>query len=508
MTSVSLRAAPDPQAEQSVDRRATGVLATVGALTVAAVLATTSIVQARAMPESFADLAEQVAPAVVDITVVHGASAAPASGQAVPNAPQEGPFKDFFERFFDGEQGQPQVPSQPGPRSGGVGSGFIMDPEGYVVTNNHVVAGASEITVTTKDGTDFDAELIGRDDRTDLALLKIESDATLPYVEFGESDEVRVGDWVMAVGNPFGLGGTVTAGIVSARGRDLRGGTLVDFMQIDAAINRGNSGGPAFNAEGEVIGINTAIFSPSGGNVGIGFAIPSDQAEEIIADLRDDGKIERGWLGVRIQPVTKDIAEGFGMKKAKGALISAVESDSPASAAGLKAGDVILTWDGDEIAKFKDLPRLVAATDPKTEVPVKIWRDKAEAKVEVTTGALPEPDKLAAVQPKAKPEIGQTEIPETGLSVANLDDEMRAKFGLAEDAKGVLVTKVDNNSLAAEMGLRPGDIIKSVALQDVDSADALAEKVKALRTDGEPVAMLMVWRQGAESFMALRLADA
>ena len=333
---------------------------------------------ASATPGSFADLAEQVSPAVVNISVEKNISGVDFNAGNAPQMP-EGQGREFFERFF-GEQ-MPQTPQMPQGRpqqSTGVGSGFIIDEGGYVVTNHHVIDGANKITVTLADGETLEAELIGSDARTDLALLKIESDEKLPYVEFGESDEVRVGDWVMAVGNPFGLGGTVTVGVVSARGRDLRGGSLVDYVQIDAPINRGNSGGPTFNQEGEVIGINTAIFSPTGGSVGIGFAIPADDAEDIIADLRDDGQITRGWLGVRIQPVTAEIAKGFGLEDEKGALIAKVEPESPAEKAGLKAGDVILAWDGEEVERFRDLPRFVASSDADAEVDVTIWRDRAE----------------------------------------------------------------------------------------------------------------------------------
>ena len=308
--------------------RANAPLVILVALAVAAVVLASSVASARPLPQSFADLAEQVAPAVVTISTVQ-ATAAPTArpGEHDPGrpSPMDPEFREFFERFFGGQDfGDmlPDMPRQPGRKAGGVGSGFILDSEGYVVTNNHVVEGAEEIKVVLKDGESFEAELIGRDEKTDLALLKVESADPLPHVEFGDSDAVRVGDWVMAVGNPFGLGGTVTAGIVSARGRDLAGGTLVDFLQIDASINRGNSGGPAFNGAGEVVGINTAIFTPNGGSVGIGFAIPSNLARRVIADLREDGKVERGWLGVRIQPITPDIAEGFGLEKLAGALIA------------------------------------------------------------------------------------------------------------------------------------------------------------------------------------------
>lgn len=487
------------------------VALTSGALALAATLALAPATQAAAMPDSFADLAEKVSPAVVTITVSQNREMV--SGEmpkGMPEAPggEEGPFKEFFERYFDREN-MPQD-SRPGPRGPmqGMGSGFILDAEGYVVTNNHVVVDADEIVVTMKDGDEYQAELIGRDAKTDLALLKIESDEALPFVSFGDSDDVRVGDWVMAVGNPFGFGGTVTAGIVSARGRDLSGGTLIDFMQIDAAINRGNSGGPAFNDEGEVIGVNSAIFSPNGGNVGIGFAIPSSTAEVIIADLRDDGMVERGWLGVRIQPVTDDVAEGFGLKDDDGALVASVQDGSPAAKAGLKSGDVILSWDDKAVEKFRDLPRLVAETPIGKSVPVEIWRDKAERTVTVETGKLEAEDKMAAATPEKRSPAGTVEIPDTGLALADLTPEIREQFAMEEELAGVIIVDVAPGSRAEAEGLRPGDVIESVALETVDSAEQALAKVEALREEGERIAMLRVSRQGSASFFALQIGEA
>ena len=350
---------------------------------VASALLAAGLSQAEAgeRPESFADLAEQVSPAVVGVEIARAAG--PDHSNRSPFAPGS-PYREFFERYFGDlptphPQGwQPNSDRAHGmPGRQGLGSGFIVDEKGYVVTNNHVIADAETIHVTLDDGRRLEATLIGRDPRTDLALLKVESATPLPHVAFGGSDEVRVGDWVMAVGNPFGFGGTVTVGVVSAQGREMNGrngGALVDFIQIDAPINRGNSGGPTFNLEGEVIGINTAIFSPNGGNVGIGFAIPADQAEAVIADLRDDGKVARGWLGVRIQPVTDEIAEGFGLEAPEGALVAEVTPSSPAEAAGLASGDIILSWDGGAVERLRDLPRLVAATPAGQSVAVDLWR--------------------------------------------------------------------------------------------------------------------------------------
>ena len=495
--------------------RANAPLVILVALAVAAVVLASSVASARPLPQSFADLAEQVAPAVVTISTVQATAAPTArpgehdSGRPSPMDPE---FREFFERFFGGQDfGDmlPDMPRQPGRKAGGVGSGFILDSEGYVVTNNHVVEGAEEIKVVLKDGESFEAELIGRDEKTDLALLKVESADPLPHVEFGDSDAVRVGDWVMAVGNPFGLGGTVTAGIVSARGRDLAGGTLVDFLQIDASINRGNSGGPAFNGAGEVVGINTAIFTPNGGSVGIGFAIPSNLARQVIADLREDGKVERGWLGVRIQPVTPDIAEGFGLEKSQGALIAAVEPDSPAAAAGLEPGDVVLSWDGRAVERFKDLSRLVALTPAGEATEVTVWRDRQKQSFRVVTGSMPQQHAArATIEPEVKPAVGRVTVPGTGLTLANLTPELRARYGVADQAEGVVVIEVEDFSPAAEQGIRAGDVIASVALRPVASASEAAAQVAALREGGTAVVTLMVRRQGNESFFALRLADA
>ena len=476
---------------------------------------------ARPAPESFADLVEDVAPAVVNISVVHQ-SAAVRQGARPDRGPGEPPFRgdpdfrEFFERFFDREFPGARPGERPGerfqPRPGrGAGSGFVIDPDGYVVTNNHVIDGAEEITVTLRNGRAYEASLVGADARTDLALLKVEAEEPLPSVAFGESEGLRPGDWVVAVGNPFGLGGSVTAGIVSARGRDLPGGTLIDFIQIDAPINRGNSGGPAFNTEGEVIGVNTAIYSPNGGSVGIGFAIPSDLASRIVDDLRDDGKVERGWLGVRIQGVTPDMAEGLGLQEPKGALVSSVEPGSPAAAAGLEAGDVVLEWDGSAVSRVKDLSRLVARTAIDKPVTTLIWRDREERSLSVVTGAFPAEEQVSAVaaphgeeqRPAERMELG-----ETGVTVADLDDGIRGDLGLAESASGVVVVEIEPGSAAARSGLRPGDVIRSITFQPVGTAGEAAARVAELAGSGETVVTVKAARGGSESFFALRLKSA
>ena len=472
---------------------------------------------ARPAPASFADLVEEVAPAVVNISVVQKRAMAlegPHGGEGdrrgLPDFDRSPEFREFFERFFDrdfhgnrpeGRQAQPRMPRQ------GVGSGFVIDPEGYVVTNNHVIDGADEITVTLRDGTALEAELIGADPRTDLALLKVEAEEPLAFVEFGESEGLRTGDWVVAVGNPFGLGGSVTAGIVSARGRDLPGGALIDFIQIDAPINRGNSGGPTFNSEGEVVGVNTAIYSPNGGSVGIGFAIPSDLASRIVEDLRDDGTVDRGWLGVRIQPVTPDIAEGFGLENAEGALIATVEPESPAAEAGLQAGDVVLEWDGKAVKRVKDLSQLVAQTPADKPAKVRVWREREAQELTVVTGAAPGQQQVSSIE-RAEPRKSawkEVDLGETGVTVATVTEDVRKRLELADSASGVVVVDIAPDTPAARSGLRPGDIIRSITLESVKTAVQAVARIEALREAGESVATVKVARGGSESFFALRL---
>lgn len=468
-----------------------------GALATVLALASTSLAQARGAPESFADLAERVSPAVVHIATEQSRMAAI---EGMPDAPlgPDHPFFDQFKRFF-GEG--PQAPE--GRPAAGVGSGFLIDAEGYLVTNNHVIEDASSITVTLKSGETLEADLIGRDEKTDLALLKVESDEALPFVSFGDAEAVRPGDWVMAVGSPFGLGGTVTAGIVSARGRDLPGGTLIDFLQIDAAINRGNSGGPAFNLDGEVIGVNTAIFSPNGGSVGIGFAIPADLAEIVIADLRDDGRVERGWLGVRIQEVTPEIAEGFGLAQARGALVAAVEADSPAAAAGVVAGDIILDWDGQAVEAMRNLPRLVAATPTDKDVSVTLWRDGQQENLSVTTGRLPGSERLAATEPSEAPASDQVVLADSGLAIGELTAAVRQALAIEEALAGVVIVAVEPGSVAAEQGLRQGDVITSIAQQAVTSVADAEAAYDSQREAGRKQVAILASRDGAARFVAL-----
>ncbi len=442
----------------------------------------------------FADLVDRVMPAVVSVEVkfanasAEGEDAAPRM-QGMP----DGPLGEFFKQFPQFRNGMPgQRGENEAPRGGmGVGSGFIISADGYVVTNNHVVKDADEVHVTMKDGTELKAEVIGTDPKTDLALIKIKSDKAFDYVSFTK-DEPRVGDWVMAVGNPFGLGGSVTTGIVSALGRDIGSGPYDDFMQIDAAINRGNSGGPAFNLEGEVVGINTAIFSPSGGSVGIGFAIPASTAENVIESLKENGMVTRGWLGVLIQPVTEDIAESLGLADAKGAIVADVTEDSPALSAGIKQGDTILNFDGKEIKDSRDLARQVAQVKPGDSVPVKLIRGGKTMDIEVKIGTMPVEAQKASTDGE-KDDAKGVSLSGLGLKVAP-----------AEDGAGVMVTEVAPDSPAAERGLKAGDIIVEVAGSEVHSPSDVRDALKS--TDKKRVLMLIKTQEG-QRFIALPTAQ-
>jgi serine protease Do len=469
------------------------------ALALVSLAAAPPMAQAQPLPpSSFADLVAKVAPAVVNISTrraVQGRDEAP-----MPQVPPGSPFEEFFKEFFDRER-QPEAQR----RSFSLGSGFVIDPAGYVVTNNHVIADADEISVVFGDDKEYQAKLVGRDQKTDLALLKITRDQPFPYVEWADSDQVRVGDWMMAIGNPFGLGSTVTAGIISARGRDIRAGPYDDFIQVDAAINRGNSGGPSFTLDGRVMGVNTAIFSPSGGNVGIGFAIPANLAKPVIDSLRQTGRVARGWLGVRIQSVTDEIAESLGLPEAGGALVASVTAGGPAAAAQIEAGDVITRFDGKKIDRMRNLPRIVAETAVGRDVDVTVWRKGVTREVKVRLGELPEDEQLAALDPQQRTEPqGRASLEDLGLTVGLLSEELRGQYGIAETVKGVVVTEVAAGGPAATEGLRPGDVVVEIGQEAVGSPAELAAKVKQARDDGRKAALLLVDRQGDLRFVALR----
>ncbi|WP_439817991.1 DegQ family serine endoprotease [Zavarzinia sp. CC-PAN008] len=456
-------------------------------------------------PPSFADLAERLIPSVVNVSTTQMVNGAAGQEEEVPmpQFPPGSPFEDFFKDFFDrqrrgGDQAQRRVTS--------LGSGFVIDAAaGLIVTNNHVIADAEEITVTFHDGTKLTAELKGHDPKTDLALLKVTPTKPLVGVEWGDSDRGRVGDWVLAIGNPFGLGGSVTAGIISARNRDINAGPYDDFIQTDASINRGNSGGPMFNAEGKVIGINTAIFSPTGGSVGIGFAIPSSIARQVVAQLAEFGETRRGWLGVRIQSVTDEIAESLGLDGARGALVAGISEEGPAVAAGIEAGDVILTFDNKPIEDMRSLPRIVAETPIGKTVDVKIWRGGKEQTVQVQVGQLDETEEEAAAAAQETPAAPARGLEVLGMTLAGLTPELRTKFEVAEDVKGVVVTEVKPDSAAAEKGIRAGDVIVEVAQKEVGVPADVGAKIDEVQKGDRKSVLLLLNRAGDLRFVALRL---
>jgi serine protease Do len=424
----------------------------------------------------FADLAAKVMPAVVSVRVdianvanTDDEDGAPGP-QVMPNLPQDSPFRDFFNQFPQFRAPQQQH------RGIAEGSGFIISPDGYAVTNNHVVQNADKVTVTTSEGEEYTAEVLGTDAKTDLALLKIKADKTFQYVKFATKDP-RVGDWVLAVGNPFGLGGTVTTGIISARGRDIGSGPYDDFLQIDAPINRGNSGGPAFNMDGEVVGINTAIYSPSGGSVGIGFAIPAATAQDVVESLRTNGKVTRGWLGVQIQPVSSDIAEGLNLNARKGALVADVTDGSPALAAGIKTGDAILKINGEDVADPRDLAKKVARFAPGKSVDLTIIRDGKTMNVSVEIGKMPTSDQMADAKPAESSNANLTSL---GLKLAP-----------AQDGAGVTVTDVAPDSPAAQRGIRSGDVILEIAGKQVHAPADVQQTLAALKKENKKVVMLI-----------------
>jgi serine protease Do len=457
-------------------------------------------------PATFADLVDELVPAVVNVSTTQRVGGEGRPGPEIPQFPPGSPFQEFFDEFFDERERQPR-------RATSLGSGFIIDPEGYIVTNLHVIEGADEITVVLSDDTNLTAEVVGSDERTDIAVLQVETDMELPYVEWGSSSRMRVGDWVVAIGNPFGLGGTVTAGIISARARDIRAGPYDDFLQTDASINRGNSGGPMFNLAGEVIGINTAIFSPSGGSIGIGFAIPSDLAQNVVAQIVEYGRTRRGWLGVRIQTVTEEIAEGLQLDEAEGALVASVTPSGPAEEAGIRPGDVIVGFDDEEIEEMRELPRVVAETPVGDTVDVTVIRRGEERTIEVTLGELEvaEEEGLLAARPGAEPPGGEGaetgRLERLGFELAPLGEDLRREYDIPRGIDGVVITDVERGSPAAEEGLEAGEVIVEVDQETVSSPSQVAERVEAAREAGRGSVLLLVSRAGDMRFIALQLDD-
>lgn len=471
--------------------------------------------QARSAPESFADLVEELMPTVVNISTSQtvdsgagfGGGGAFPPGVFPPGHPFE-EFNEFFDRF-----------SQPGEGDGSglqnqkltsLGSGFLIDKEGFIATNYHVIENAEEIKVTITDDQQYDAKVIGFDSKTDLAVLKIEalgkkSEKFIP-ARFGDSDEARVGDWVIAIGNPFNLGGTVTAGIISARARDINAGPFDDFIQTDAAINRGNSGGPMFDVNGRVIGINTAIYSPSGGNVGIGFAVPSALAQPILEKLKRGEEIKRGWLGVKIQSVTEDIAESLGLKGTEGALVVEVLPDSPAAKAGVIQGDVIQEFDGKKVETMRKLPRIVAETEVGKRVQLTLWREGKSRTMDITLGELKEEEVASGEDTAPTPEEKKAdEKAESllGMSLLELTKKWRARYGIPDEVKGLLVVKVNTDSAAFDKGIRRGDVILEINQTAIKSVSEVEKQLAEAKKAGRKSLLLLVQREGEKLFIAL-----
>ncbi len=450
---------------------------------------------ARGAPDSFADMAEKLLPAVVNISTTQIVKSE--RGGNVPQFPPGHPFEDFFKDFGDkNKKGERER------KATSLGSGFVIDQDGLVITNNHVIDGADEIFVIFQDGEKVPAELVGTDPKTDIAVLRIDPDEhDLVAVPWGNSDKSRVGDWVLAIGNPFGLGGTVTAGIISARGRDIRSGPYDDYIQTDASINKGNSGGPLFNMKGEVVGINTAIFSQSGGSIGIGFSVPSELAKPVVNQLIEFGQTRRGWLGVVIQNVTEELAEGLGLDDTDGVLVAGVPEDGPAFKSGIKAGDVILEFNGEEVSETRELSRLVAETSVGSEVEVELWRNGKKITKTVELGELEKAETLMASTGSNPKAIENVTV--MGMKLMSVTPKIREQFKLSDDVEGVIVVAVDEESEAAEKEIRPGDQILEVQLKPVATAEDVKTTLKEIRETDRKSILMLIKRGLSSRFVAL-----
>ncbi len=467
-------------------------------------------------PATFADIAQNLLPAVVNIssTIKAEENAGNEMLEGLPDFqfPPGSPFEDFFKDFLERHgQGGGNDPSEPAIPPSSLGSGFVIDSgKGYIVTNNHVVKDAQEVRVTFQDDTTIEAKIIGKDEKLDLAVLKVETDKKLTAVKFGDSSKMRVGDWVLAIGNPFGLGGTVTAGIISAQQRNINAGPYDDFIQTDASINRGNSGGPMFDLQGNVIGINTAIFSPSGGSVGIGFAIPSNLAKSVVSQLIEFGKTRRGWIGVRIQTVTEEIAESLSLPKSEGALIASITPDGPAEKAALQPGDIITEFDGKEVNAMRNLPRIVAETPIDKTVPVKLWRDGKEMTVQIKVAELEKAEEDGLLDETAQSNEAPTptkgvEIESLGITLGSLTDGARKQFNVPDDVTGVVVTQTTPSAEAATKGIGAGDVIVEIGQEKMETPKQAKDAIEKAKKDGKSSILLLVNREGDVRFVALRL---
>jgi len=469
-------------------------------LGLAVLMAQSIAARAFTAPASFADLAEQISPSVVNITTT---TTVAASTDGMPTLPDGSPFQDFFKDFLDRQQqGQNPGQQQPRPRrSQALGSGFVISADGYIVTNNHVIEGSDEIMIEFFTGENLPATVVGIDKNTDIALLKVESDTPLPFVTFGDSDMMRVGDWVMAMGNPLGQGFSVSAGIVSARKRALSG-SYDDFLQTDAAINRGNSGGPLFNMDGQVIGVNTAILSPNGGSIGIGFSMASNVVSKVVGQLQQFGETRRGWLGVRIQDVTPDMADALGLDAAAGAMVTDVP-DGPSKDAGILSGDVILSFDGKDVTDTRELVRIVGDSAIGRAVDVVVFRDGKRETVQVTLGRREDPE--AAIPAAAPVEKPKAEKEMQGMTLAELTDALREEMKLPADASGLLIRDVADGSAAAEKGLEAGDLITEAGQQRVETLQELDDLIAEARDAGRKSILLLIRRGGEPRFVALKI---
>ena len=459
-------------------------------------LAPAAVAQNAQRPAGFADIVEKVKPAVISVRVKLDEGPQMSSEEELPFPPGS-PFDRFFRQF--GTPGMPNMPNRKHYVTG-QGSGFFISADGYAVTNNHVVDKAATVEVTTDDGKTYTAKVIGTDPKTDLALIKVEGRNDFPHVNFAESTP-RVGDWVLAVGNPFGLGGTVTAGIVSARGRDIGAGPYDDFLQIDAPVNKGNSGGPSFDVNGNVIGVNTAIFSPSGGSVGIGFAIPAETVKTVIAQLEKSGKVTRGWIGVQIQQVTPDIADSLGLKNTEGALVAEPQANSPAAKAGIQSGDVITSVDGQAVKNARELARKISSLPPGTSVKLGIWRKGEEKQLTLTLGELPNTQQ-ARTRTGDQDETSPSNVGRLGLSLAPAANVAGA------GGSGVVVTGVDPSGPAADRGIRTGDVILDVAGKTVSTPADVRNAIQAAQKDGKHTVLLRVKSGDQTKFVALPAGNA